>query len=303
MTKKLLLIVNPNAGKMKAGSALLDLVSEFARKYEVTVFPTTKQSDAENKVIKSAADYDLIVSYGGDGTLSETVNGLAKFSCKNDESDSPCNPPAFGFIPAGTANDFAATVGMTGNIKEAARTIMSARNRQLDFGGFNNKYFIYVAAFGLFTSVSYIVPQEMKKTFGHLAYIMEGIKQAIDIPSYRMTVEYNGKIIKDDFIVGLVTNSTSVAGMFKLDKANVKLNDGKFELTLVRDPKNPVLLSKLIMDLSIQKYDPNYIIFDKVSEIKFRSHEPVAWCLDGENGGLHKKAVITNLHKKGIIRI
>ncbi|MCL2634075.1 MAG: diacylglycerol kinase family lipid kinase [Oscillospiraceae bacterium] len=294
MAKKLLLIVNPNAGKMRAGSALLDLVSEFsASKYEVTVFPTAKKSDAMQKVIKSGMGYNLIVCYGGDGTLSETVNGLAQLS----------EPPAFGFIPAGTANDFAFTVGMPSDIIMAAKAIIHGRNRPLDFGTFNNRHFIYVAAFGMFTSVSYTVPQDMKRTFGHLAYIMEGIKQAVDIPSERLTVNYNGKTVTDDFIVGLVTNSTSVAGMFKLDKAKVKLNDGMFEMTLVKDPKNPVLLSKIIMDLSMQKFDPNYVIFERVSEVEFDSQAPIAWCLDGEDGGIHNKAVITNLHKKGIIRI
>jgi len=298
MAKKLLLVVNPNAGKMKAGAALLDLVREFALSgYDVTVFPTEKKFDAENKIRKSGANYDLIVCYGGDGTLSETVNGLAKLS-KNYERIVP-----FGFIPAGTANDFAATVGMPSDMKEAARTIIEGRHRSLDIGGFNGGYFIYVAAFGLFTSVSYTVPQEMKKTFGHLAYVMEGIRQTADIPSHRLTVEYNGKVVKDDFVVGLITNTTSVAGLLKLDKAKVKLNDGKFELILIKDPKNPVLLSKLIMDLSLQRFDPQYVIFEKTPRVIIRSPNALQWCLDGEDGGFHSEAVITNLPKKTLLRI
>jgi len=306
MAKKLLLIINPNAGKgkMKASGVLLDLISEFSSgKYEVTVYPTTKQSDAEEKVAKSGLGYDLIVSYGGDGTLCETINGLIRLSKKRSSNESPESAPPFGFIPAGTANDFAATVGMPSDISQAAKKIINGKNRSIDIGQFNNKNFIYVAAFGLFTSVSYTVPQDMKKAFGHLAYVMEGVKQAIDIPSYRMTVEYNGKKIQDDFVVGLVTNSTSVAGMFKLDKSRVKLDDGMFELTLVKDPKNPVLLSRIMMDLSIQKFDPNYVIFEKVSSVKFYCEESAAWCLDGENGGVHNKAVINNMHKKAVLRI
>jgi len=298
MAKKLLLIVNPNAGKMKAGAALLDLIREFTKPgYDVTVYPTEKKSDAENKVKKSGANYDLIVCCGGDGTLSETVNGLAKLSKVYEK------PVPFSFIPAGTANDFATTVGMPGDLKEAARTIIAGRNRTLDVGGFNGGYFVYVAAFGLFTSVSYTVPQEMKKTFGHLAYVMEGIKQTADIPSNRLTIEYNGKVVKDSFVVGLICNTTSVAGLLKLDKAKVKLNDGKFELILIKDPKNPVLLSKLIMDLSLQRFDPQYVIFDRTSCIKIRSEDSVQWCLDGEDGGFHSEAVITNLPKKALLRI
>ncbi|MDR0222666.1 MAG: YegS/Rv2252/BmrU family lipid kinase [Oscillospiraceae bacterium] len=299
MTKKLLLIVNPNAGRMKAGTVLLDLISEFSRGgYDVTVFPTAKKSDAEERVKNHGGNYDLIVSCGGDGTLSETVNGLAWIS----ETRGKRVP--FGFVPAGTANDFANTVGMPNGMKEAARAIIGGRNRSLDFGRFNDRYFIYVAAFGLFTSVSYTVPQDMKKTLGQFAYLLEGLKQAIDVPSRRLTVEYNGKVIRDDFVLGAVTNSTSVAGMFKLNKARVKLNDGKFEVTLVRDPKNPVRLSKLIMDLSAQRFDPRYVLFEKTEEVKVSSGgEPVAWCLDGEDGGSYGEAAIKNLHKKGVIRI
>jgi YegS/Rv2252/BmrU family lipid kinase len=295
MTKKLLLIINPNAGKMKAGSTLFELVSEFsANRYEVTVYPTEKKSDAEKKVIKCGADYDLIVCYGGDGTLSEIVNGIAKL---------PEATPVFSFVPAGTANDFAATLSMPSDISLAVKKILRGKNHPLDIGKINSKYFIYVAAFGLFTSVSYTVTQDMKRAFGHLSYVVEGIRQAIDVPSYKMTVEYNNKVIKDEFSVGLVTNTTSVAGMFRLPKSKVKLDDGEFELLLVRNPNNPILLSNIIMDLSAQKYDPNYVIFERVSRVKFRCENPVAWCLDGENGGTHKRVIIENLHKKGTIRI
>jgi diacylglycerol kinase family enzyme len=144
----------------------------------------------------------------------------------------------------------------------------------------------------------------MKRTFGHLAYVAEGLKQAIDAPGRRLLVEYNGKTISDDFVLGTLTNSTSVAGIFRLNKARVKLNDGMFELTLVRDPKNSVLLSKLIMDLSAQKFDPRYVLFEKTSKVKISAQgEPLAWCLDGEDGGSYGEAVIENLHEKGIIRI
>jgi YegS/Rv2252/BmrU family lipid kinase len=279
---------------MKAGSTLLDLVSEFsARKYQVTVFPTAKKSDAEKKVLESGEEYDLIVCYGGDGTVSETVNGLAQLS----------QPPPFSFIPAGTANDFASTLAIPTDINRAVKKIVSGKNRPLDIGKFNNRHFVYVAAFGLFTSVSYTVPQDAKKMFGQLSYVVEGIKQAIDIPSCRMRVRFNNRVIKDEFVVGLVTNSTSVAGMFKIDKSKVRLDDGEFELLLIRNPNNPVVLSRIFMDLSMQKYDPNHCIFERVSDVQIHSDEPVAWCLDGESGGSYKKVCISNLHKKGIIRI
>jgi YegS/Rv2252/BmrU family lipid kinase len=299
--KKLLLIVNPNAGKMRAGSTLLDIVGEFSmckfhkfRKYDVTVFPTAKKYDAMNKVIESAGDYDLVVCYGGDGTISETASGVARIE----------NPPPFSFIPSGTANDIAATLLMPTDIPQAVRKIIAGKNRPIDIGKFNNnKHFLYVAAFGLFTSVSYTVPQDAKKIFGHFSYVVEGAKQIIDIPSYRMTVQFNNKTIKGDFVVGLVTNSTSVAGLFKIDRSKVKLDDGEFELILIKNPKNPVLLSQILMELSVQKYDPEYVIFERVSSVNFRCETDVAWCLDGECGGTYKKANITNLHKRGIIRI
>jgi YegS/Rv2252/BmrU family lipid kinase len=292
--KKLLLIVNPNAGKMKANSTLLDIVEKFSvKKYEVTVFPTAKQYDAMNKVVSCGADYDLIVCYGGDGTVSEVVSGLARLE----------KPVPYSFIPAGTANDIAATYSMPADIGQAVNKILNGRHRPIDIGGFNNKHFIYVAAFGLFTSVSYTVPQDAKKIFGHLSYVVEGAKQVIDIPSYKMTVRYSDKVIKDDFVVGLVINSTSVAGMFRLAQSKVKLDDGRFELLLVKNPGNPVALSRIFMDLAQQKYDPDYVTFERVQGVRFYCAQPVAWCLDGECGGAYNKAVVTNLHKRGIIRI
>jgi YegS/Rv2252/BmrU family lipid kinase len=295
MMKKLLLIVNPNAGRMKAGAALMSLVCGFAEAgYEVTVFPTAKKGDAEEKALSCGSDYDLVVCYGGDGTLSELVNGLARIEGE---------PPTFGFITAGTSNDFARTVSMPSHIKRAVAKIVNGTELPLDFGGFNDRFFIYVAAFGLFSSVSYVVPQGAKKAFGHLAYVAEGAKQSLDIPSYTMTVEYDDKSVTGEFAVGLVANSTSVAGMFKVDRGVVRLDDGKFELILVKNPANPILLSKIILDLSAKKYHPEYVIFEQVSSVRFICDSEVAWCLDGECGGDHRIAEITNLHRKGVIKL
>jgi YegS/Rv2252/BmrU family lipid kinase len=293
--RKLLLIVNPNAGRMRAGSALLDLVTGFsAHGYEVTVFPTAAVGDAEVKAYECSADYDLTVCYGGDGTLSEMVNGTVR----------TCKSPPFGFIPAGTSNDFARTLAMPHKIPSAVSKIVKGSNVPLDIGAFNERYFIYVAAFGLFTSVSYVVPQGAKKAFGHLAYVAEGVKQAIDVPAYEMDIEYDGNRVSGKFAVGLVMNTTSVAGMFKLNRSQVKLDDGVFELVLVRKPQNNLVLSKIIMDLSAQNFHADeHIIFERVKNVKITSKDKVAWCLDGENGGLHTNAEITNLHRKGIIRI
>ncbi|MCL2754716.1 MAG: YegS/Rv2252/BmrU family lipid kinase, partial [Oscillospiraceae bacterium] len=279
----------------------MKIVSGFsAAGYEVTVYPTVAAGGAQTKARECGGDYDLVVCYGGDGTLSELINGLA------DASDAPTTP--FSFITAGTSNDFAKTVNMPANIEKAVAKIVEGKNAPLDLGAFNEQKFIYVAAFGLFTSVSYVVPQEAKKAFGHLAYVAEGARQSLDIQSHKMQVEYVGadgvhKTAEGEFAVGLVTNSASVAGMFKLDRSVVKLDDGKFELILVRKPANPLLLSKIIMDLSVWKFHPEYVIFEQVSEVKFTSDSEVAWCLDGESGGLHKVAKITNLYRKGVIRI
>jgi YegS/Rv2252/BmrU family lipid kinase len=247
------------------------------------------------------------VCYGGDGTLSELVNGIARIPDKSAESGHTNGGTPFGFITAGTSNDFARTVSMPSHVKRAVEKIVNGTETPLDFGKFNERHFIYVAAFGLFSSVSYIVPQNVKKIFGHLAYVAEGAKQAIDIPSCTMTAEYTAdgeiKTVTDEFAVGLVTNSTSVAGLFKVDKDKVRLDDGLFELILVKKPSNPILLSKVILDLSANKYHPDYVTFEQVSRVKFTCEDEVAWCLDGENGGLHKVAEITNLHNRGVIRL
>ncbi|MCL1882071.1 MAG: YegS/Rv2252/BmrU family lipid kinase [Oscillospiraceae bacterium] len=298
--KKLLLIINPNAGRMKAGSILLRLVTAFsANGYEVTVFPTVKRGDAERIAYINGKAFDLVVCYGGDGTLSETINGLMRIS----------EPPSFSFITAGTSNDFARTVSMPTNVERAVEKIINGADSPLDIGSITTsegeRFFVYVAAFGLFTSVSYVVPQGAKKVFGHLAYVAEGVKQTIDIPAYKMTIEYDGTVVTDEFAVGLIANTTSVAGMFKLNRSKVQLDDGKFELILVKNPNNPILLSKIMMDLSAQKFHSDYVIFERVSNVKITSEEGqnIAWCLDGESGGVHKNVEISNLHSRGTIRL
>lgn len=300
MDKKLLLIVNPYAGKMKAQKILFDIVYIFSCDgYEVTVIPTKERNDAINIIETHPATYNLIVCCGGDGTLNEVFNGLMRLK----------EIIPLGYIPIGTTNDFAATHEIPIDPIAAAENIIQGKNYPVDVGYFNNnlaessRYFAYVAAFGLFTSVPYIVSQETKKIWGHFAYLLEGIKQSIEIPSYELSIEYDGNLIEDEFVLGTITNSTSVAGLLKFDKSDVNLNDGEFEVLLIKNPHNDMQLKMIIIGLAMQQYDERYVMFFRASQIKISCNEPLSWCLDGEDGGLHTDIVINNLPKQILMRL
>lgn len=299
MNKQLLFIINPCAGKKKAQKMLYDLIDIFSLGgYEVTVFPTRQRDDATN-IIKTHSSCDIVVCCGGDGTLSETVNGIARLK----------KIIPMGFIPAGTTNDFAATLDIPFDLAAAAKNIVLGKDYLIDIGFFsgnvhNGRYFSYIAAFGLFTSVSYVVPQEMKNTLGHFAYMLEGIKQALEMPSYRLLIEYDGNIIEDEFVLGTITNSTSVAGLLKFNKEDICLDDGEFEVMLVRKTLSDMQLKMAIWGLAIQQYDERCVMYFRASKIKISSvdAEPIAWCIDGEDGGTHSEAEISNLQKRIAIR-
>lgn len=240
------------------------------------------------KVRKNAKKYDLVVCSGGDGTLDEVVTGMEQ---------SEVNVP-IGYIPAGSTNDFANSLGIPKNMDEAARVAVNGTPFPCDVGGFNGDTFVYVAAFGLFTEVSYQTSQQMKNILGHAAYILEGAKHLMDITSYRMKVSHDGEIIEDEFIYGMVTNSISVGGFKGISGPDVLLDDGLFEVTLIKNPKNPIELNKILAGLANRENDNELIYSFKTSEMHVESEEEVPWTLDGEFGGSHTDLTITNLNKQ-----
>lgn len=289
MSQKLLFIFNPHSGKGLIKNNLVEILDIMIKaEFEVTVYVTQCQSDATRKVIESAAQYDRIVCSGGDGTLDEVMTGLIR---------SETNVP-IGYIPAGSTNDFANSLGIPKGMLDAARIAVGEKPFACDIGDFNSDPFVYVAAFGLFTEVSYKTSQQLKNIFGHVAYIMEGMKSLHDVPSYSMQVEYEGQVFQDEFIYGMITNSVSVGGFKGMTGPDVKLDDGLFEVTLIKVPRNPIEFNEILASLTNMIDDTDLIYSFKTNEVRITAKEPVAWTLDGEFGGEHEEAVIQNMKQR-----
>ena len=239
-------------------------------------------------MVEEGAEYDRIVCSGGDGTLDEVMTGLMQ---------AKLHIP-IGYIPTGSTNDFANSLGIPKEMLKAAERAVGQNRFPCDIGDFNSDTFVYIAAFGLFTEVSYKTSQQLKNIFGHVAYIMEGVKQLRDIPSFRMQVEYDGKVFQDEFIYGMVTNSVSVGGFKGMTGNDVKLDDGLFEVTLIRNPKNPIELNEILACLTNMIDDSDLIYSFKTDAVHITAKEEVPWTLDGEFGGAHREVVIRNLKQR-----
>ena len=289
MSQKLLFIFNPHAGKGQIKNHLVDIVDMMVKAgFDVTIYTTQAQADATRKVVEEGAGYDRIVCSGGDGTLDEVMTGLMQ---------AKLHIP-IGYIPAGSTNDFANSLGIPKEMLKAAERAVGQNRFPCDIGDFNSDTFVYIAAFGLFTEVSYKTSQQLKNIFGHVAYIMEGVKQLRDIPSFRMQVEYDGKVFQDEFIYGMVTNSVSVGGFKGMTGNDVKLDDGLFEVTLIRNPKNPIELNEILACLTNMIDDSDLIYSFKTDAVHITAKEEVPWTLDGEFGGAHREVVIRNLKQR-----
>ena len=289
MNQKLLFIFNPHSGKGQIKNNLVDIVDIMVKAgYDVTIYPTQARADATRKVMEEAANFERIVCSGGDGTLDEVVTGLIK---------SDTNTP-IGYIPAGSTNDFANSLGIPKEMVKAAEVAVGKNPFPCDIGDFNSDTFVYVAAFGLFTEVSYKTSQQLKNIFGHVAYIMEGAKHLHDILSYNMQVEYEGHVFQDEFLYGMVTNSVSVGGFKGMTGTDVKLDDGVFEVTLIKKPHNPIELNEILACLTNMIDDSDLIYSFKTNEVKITAREQIAWTLDGEFGGEHEEVIIRNLNKR-----
>lgn len=287
--QKLLFVFNPKSGKGLIKNHLLDIVDVMVKAgYETTLYTTQSRGDATRKVREDGAQYDRIVCSGGDGTLDEVVTGM-----REGDLHMP-----LGYIPAGSTNDFARTLGISSDMVKAAEIAVGDNLFPCDVGQFNDDTFIYIAGFGLFTEISYETPQEFKNIFGHAAYILSAAKSLASIPNYLMQVEVNGEVFEDRFIYGMVTNSVSVAGFKGLTGKDVHLDDGEFEVTLVKTPTNPMELNEIIAYLTGLISETSMVYTCKTDMIEVRSRSSVTWTLDGENGGDHWSVRIKNHHRK-----
>lgn len=349
---KLLFVYNPHSGVGKIKFHLSDILEVMVRAgYEVTVHPTQARGDAAELAAQRAQAYDLVVCCGGDGTLDETVTGLMRGACG----------VPLGYIPAGSTNDFAASLGLPKDMRRAAEIAVSGTDFSCDVGRFGDDYFVYIAAFGLFTDVSYQTSQELKNVLGHAAYLLEGAKRIGSHPSFRMRVEYarrpegvrNGpgavesaavfaacgcdagkmimgdakglasvpaeyvaveggfhapasvewEVVEGEFIFGMVTNSVSVGGFKGMTGKDVSLDDGLFEVTLIKTPRNPAELNEIIACLTNLRAESELICFFKTDALRISPEQPVPWTLDGEFGGEQTQIEIRNQHRALNIRV
>lgn len=281
--KKLLFLFNPFSGKGLIKNKLLEIVDSFVKNgYEVTIHPTQRPQDALEQVEKHAGEYHLVVCSGGDGTLDEVVSGMMR-----REERVP-----IGYIPSGSTNDFACSLKIPKSMGKAAQLAVSGVPFACDIGNFNGEYFVYIAAFGLFTDVSYATSQEQKNRIGHFAYIIEGIKRIPVVQSYHLRISYGDKELEGDFVYGMITNSVSAGGFRNITGKNVKLNDGFFEVTLIQMPKNPLELNEIIASLTNLIDNTDLIYTFKTDCLRVESEEEIAWTLDGEYGGKHRDVAI-----------
>lgn len=286
--KKVLLIINPVAGKSRNKSRVFHIAEWFQDKgCVITAMMTSKKGDAVEFVKQYADVNDAVVCCGGDGTLNEVITGMMQCGAKKP----------IGYLPAGTTNDMAKTLRLPGNVINAAKIVISENPVSQDLGTFNgNQYFTYIASFGAFTKVSYATPQWLKNRFGHLAYVIDGIKSVGKIHPCRLKMTSAEHSDEGEFIFGSVTNSSSVGGMLKFKSSEVCLNDGKFEVLLIRKPKNAIELRGILYGLLHQKLDKDNIVFFHTNQVSFRFENPPEWTVDGEFAGQPDEVHIKNLH-------
>ena len=276
MEKKIIYIKNYEAGKRKRkNNSLLSYIffKNGYSGYEVS----TEIYGSAYKLVSEGVDYlikdkDIIVCEGGDGTLNEVVRG-----CLEQNISIP-----IGFVPTGTTNDFARGLGLSLKPKTAIKNIMNGEIHKIDIGMFNERPFIYTASFGLFTKASYSAPKHLKQTFGYLAYVLEGVKELNKIKSYHIKVKTGDTVIEDDYIFGGVCNARRIGGGVIKFK-NADLSDGLLEVILIKKPKNPNELAKLIYDLKKQKFDSRMVDFLKVSKLEIETEDVFDWTIDGEH--------------------
>ena len=286
--KKMLFIMNPYSGKRRANKYLVEILEVFNRaNYQVTVHMTAGRGDATEVAKTLGTQMDIVVCCGGDGTFNETVAGLLKAGA---------NVPV-GYIPAGSTNDFAASLHLPTEPLEAAKEIVEGEPIAYDAGSFCGRFFSYVASFGAFTRTSYTTPQSIKNALGHTAYVLSGISELSQIRPEHIRLEINGETVEDDFLFGAICNSTSVGGILTLDPKQVDMADGKLEVLLVRSPKNLIELTECIAAVQSQQYNNcEMITFRSGSKIKITADPDMPWTLDGEREDGHGEITVVNNH-------
>jgi len=288
--ENILLIFNPVSGRQKARTMIYRIVNFLSENNcKTTIFATTKQGDATKLVKEHGLECDRIICCGGDGTLNEVFSGLAAMDIKIP----------VGYIPTGTTNDLANALGLASNEKRAMHLALNGYPRELDLGTFNDdKYFSYVASFGAFSNVAYETPQWLKNHLGRASYFFYGISEIGEIRSHRVRIIADDTEIDGDFVYGSVSNSTIIGGLVKLPEESIRLDDGKFEVMLIRTPKDPFDLHHIVQGLANQDYRDDAVLFFTASQVSFTFEGDVPWTVDGEYAGESRKVNITNMQQR-----
>lgn len=284
--QKILLILNPCAGRLQGGRQLPRIKTILSGTYAVTEYITKAQGDAMRAATELAKRYDVVACCGGDGTLNEVICGLMTLQ----------DPPPLGYIPAGSTNDFATSLKIPREISAAARRICTGSPKALDIGCCNGRYFSYIASLGAFTEASYKAPQNLKNSIGHLAYILEGIKDLSKIRGYDLTVTADAQTYTGRYIFAAVCNSTSVGGLVRLNPAMVDFSDGLFEVLLVKFPANVAELGRIVNAVTTRTFTDPLVTLTHAARVEIACSENIAWSLDGEYAPGGKQNTIVNQH-------
>lgn len=283
-----LLIVNPVSGRQKAKEILYKIIDFLCRNNcKTIVFSTTGKGEATALVVAHGAGCDKIICCGGDGTLNEVFAGLASLELK----------VPVGYIPTGTSNDMARSLGLNQNTKRAIHTALNGIETDLDIGVFNEHYFSYVASFGAFTKASYETPQWLKNYMGRASYYLYSLSEIADIRPLAVKVVADGVEINGEFVFGSVSNSTVFGGMPIFADGSISLNDGKFEVILIKPVKGAKDLQSIFQGMFMQEYNEESVIFLTASQLTFSFDEDIPWTVDGEYAGDCREVNIRNLHR------
>ena len=289
--KKLIFIVNPKAGKSQMKKRIVDVIDTLSRGgYEVEVYTTKSAEDAEQHIYEVGDQYDRIVISGGDGSMDNAVTGIMRLKERTDKV------PSLGYIPCGSTNDYARSLCISLDPVKAAREIVKGIPCPVDIGRLGDRHFIYVAAFGIFTEVSYATPRKMKAVLGHGAYMIEAVRSLPSVKSYHVKASFDGRRIEGDFIYGQVTNSRSVGGFRAVGLRDMSFHDGEFECVFIRKPKNPVELGKILSTVVANSLKDDYIIYERAKHVVVEGVSEIPWTVDGEYAGDYQIASVENLH-------
>ena len=283
-----LLVINPTSGKTEIKSFLFPLFSSLSsslRRVEVLLL------ERDVRIEDYIEGKDEIICCGGDGTLNSAINAILKSGKEKSVR--------LGYIPCGSTNDFARSAGIPLDISAAIQNIATGKERKIDVGIWNReRAFTYVASFGAFSNVSYSTSQDLKNSLGHFAYILNGLTDLGNIKAIPLTIKTENETISDEYCFGAVLNSTSMAGIVKLDKCQVDMSDGLFEVLLVKKPKTLIDLNSIITAISTSSFSSPLISFFKCKNCIFEFQQEMDWSLDGEKGEGGKRVEIRNEKRK-----